>query len=555
MLSAMGQLRSRLSESGSAFQDVFRNPELRKLQLAFVGSITGEWGFMVALLVYADKHGGASGVSLILVLRWFSAALTAPWRAYLADRFRRERVMLAADVSRAVAMAIMTVAAYSGWPSAVIYAAATFVAVASKTFRPAQAALLPALARSPEELTAANVSSSAIESVGAFVGPALGGLLLAATNTGTVFAATCATLVWSAVLVSRLRPSERPLPPVERRSAFAEAVAGFRALGGEPDARVIVSLYACQTFVAGALRVLMVVTALDLLGIGNSGLGFLNSAIGVGGLIGVVAAFALVGRKRLANDFGFGLLLMGLGLGLIGVWPRPVAAIVLMGVMGLGNTLVDVSAVTLMQRAVRDDVLGRVFGALESLLVANLGFGALLAPVLIHAIGIRASLIVSGALLPVVTALLWRRLLRIDERVPTERVELLGANSIFAPLPPATLEHLAAKLMDRRVSAGDLVFRQGDPGDRFYIVENGRVEISIDGDKVADAWPGEAFGEIALLKDVPRTATATALEDTKLLALERDEFIGAVTGHAPSREAADAVIGARLGSLSGVATV
>src|SRR5439155_9777448 len=142
----------------------------------------------------------------------------APWLAYLADRFRRERVMLAADVSRAVAMAIMTVAAYSGWPSAVIYAAATFVAVASKTFRPAQAALLPALARSPEELTAANVSSSAIESVGAFVGPALGGLLLAATNTGTVFAATCATLVWSAVLVSRLRPSERPLPPVERRS-------------------------------------------------------------------------------------------------------------------------------------------------------------------------------------------------------------------------------------------------------------------------------------------------------------------------------------------------
>jgi MFS family permease len=437
----------------------------------------------------------------------------------------------------------------------VIYGAATFVAIMSKLFRPAQAALLPTLARTPEELTAANVSSSAIESVGAFLGPALGGLLLAASNDGTVFAATCGTLVWSAFLVSRLKATEAPPRPTEREGAFTEAVAGFTALGSEPDARIIVGLYSLQTLVAGALRVLMVVTALDLLGIGNSGLGFLNSAIGVGGLVGVVVAFALVGRKKLANDFGVGLLLMGLALGFIGVWPRPFAAIVLMGVMGLGNTLVDVSAVTLMQRAVRDEVLGRVFGALESLLVLNLGFGALLTPVLIHAVGIRASLIIVGALLPVSTTLLWRRLARIDQRVPEERIALLRANPIFAPLPPPTVEHLAAKLIERAVPAGEIVFRQGDAGDLFYIVEDGRVAIEIDGEQVSDAWPGEAFGEIALLKDVPRTATVKAVDDTKLLALERDEFIAAVTGHAPSREAADAVIGGRLGSLSGVATV
>jgi predicted MFS family arabinose efflux permease len=551
----MGQLGTRFSESARAFREVYRNPELRKLQLAFVGSITGEWGFMVAMLVYADRHGGASGVSLILVLRWFSAGLTAPWLAYLADRFRRERVMLAADVSRGLAMALMAVAAYSGWSAAIIYGAATFVAIMSKLFRPAEAALLPTLARTPEELTAANVSSSAIESVGAFLGPALGGLLLAATNDGTVFAATCATLLWSAFLVSRLKPTEAPARRAEHEGALAQAVAGFKALGSEPDARVIVGLYSLQTLVAGALRVLMVVTALDLLGIGNSGLGFLNSAIGVGGLVGVVVAFALVGRKRLANDFGVGLLMMGFALAFIGIWPRPLAALVFMGVMGLGNTLVDVSAVTLMQRAVRDEVLGRVFGALESLLVLNLGFGALLTPVLIHAIGIRASLIVVGALLPVSTLLLWRRLARIDQRVPTERIELLRANPIFAPLPPPTLEHLAAKLIEQNVAAGDVVFRQGDPGDLFYIVENGRVTIEVDGEQVSEAWPGEAFGEIALLKDVPRTATVRAVEDTTLLALDRDEFIAAVTGHAPSREAADAMIGARLGSLSGVATV
>jgi hypothetical protein len=334
-------------------------------------------------------------------------------------------------------------------------------------------------------------------------------------------------------------------------------LAGFHALGTERDARVIVFLYWCQTFVAGALRVLIVVTALDLLKIGNSGLGFLNAAVGVGGLVGVVITFALVGRKRLANDFGFGLILIGAGLGLIGVWPSEVGALLLMGVFGVGNTLVDVSAVTLMQRAVRDEVLGRVFGALESILVLGLAAGAVLTPAFISWIGIRGSLMVFGALLPVVTVLLWARLRSIDSHanIPTERIELLRANPIFAPLPPASIEHLAAKLIPVHVNAGDVVFREGDPGDLFYVVENGRVEIRIDGEKVADAWPGESFGEIALLRDVPRTATVVAVEDADLLALERDEFIAAVTGYAPSRDVADSVIAQRLGSLSGVASI
>lgn len=552
----MTGIRAHFGDSIRAFRAAFGNRELRKLQLAFVGSITGEWGYMVALLVYADAHGGAKTVSFVLVLRWSFAAATSSWLAYLADRFRRERVMLAADVSRAAAMGLIAVAAFADWSPVIIYAGATFVSVASRAFYPAQAALLPTLARTPEELTAANVTSSAIESIGAFVGPALGGLLLAVTDVGTVFAATCGTLVWSALLVSRLRPGPRPEFAAEHGGALAEAMEGFRVLGREPDARVIVFLYACQTLVAGALRVLMVVTALELLDIGNSGLGFLNSAVGVGGLIGVAFAFGLVGRNRLAGDFGLGLLLMGLALGLIGVWPQTAAAIVLLGVLGVGNTIVDVSALTLMQRAVRDEVLGRVLGALEALLIATTAVGALIAPLLIDALGIRAALVIIGGLLPCVTALMWARLHVIDARVraPVELIELLRANPIFAALPAPTLEHLAAKLIPRMVPAGATVFRQGDPGELFYIVEDGRCEISIDGEKVADAWPGEAFGEIALLRDVPRTATVTALEDTKLLALERDDFIAAVTGHAPSREAADAVIGARLASVSGVAS-
>jgi MFS family permease len=528
---------------------------LRKLQLAFVGSITGEWGYFIALLIYANDHGGARGVSLILVLRWTCSALTSSWLAYFADRFRRERVMIGTNLMRAVVMAIMAVAAYGHWSPVVIYAGATFVSVAAKVFRPAQAALLPTLAQTPEELTAANVASSGIESIGAFAGPALGGILLAATNVGTVFLAMVGALIWSSLLISRLHPTERPEAPAERRGALAEAMEGFRVLAKEPDARVIVSLYSCQTLMDGALRVLMVVTALDLLGIGNAGLGFLNAAVGVGGLVGVAVAFGLVGRNRLAGDFGVGLLLMGLGLGLIGVWPRPAAAIVLMGVLGVGNTLVDVSAVTLLQRAVRDDVLGRVFGALQSVLIGTSAIGALIAPVLIDAVGIRVALIITGGMLPVVTGLLWARLHLIDSRVhaKTELVELLSANPIFAPLPPPTIENLASKLVPCTVEADETVFRQGDSGDRFYIVESGRCEIWIDGEKVAEVGPGGGFGEIALLRDVPRTATVKAVEETRLLALDRDDFIAAVTGHGPSREAADAMIGTRLASAAGIA--
>src|SRR6266536_1629684 len=248
----MSEFRSQLAESAQAFQAVFANRQLRKLQLAFVGSITGEWGYLVALVVYANQHGGAKAVSAVLVIRWVSAALTAPWLAYFADRYRRERVMLAADVTRVVAMSMMAAAAFTGASPAIIFVLSGFMAVASKTFRPAQAALLPLLAESPEELTAANVSSTAIESVGSFLGPALGGLLLAVASVGWVFVADALTLVWSALFVIQIHSRPEPPHTAERVGAIRKAVAGFSALGTERDARVIVFLYFCQTVVAGA---------------------------------------------------------------------------------------------------------------------------------------------------------------------------------------------------------------------------------------------------------------------------------------------------------------
>jgi MFS family permease len=554
-----GALRGQLAESLSAFRDVFRNADLRRLELAWAGSVAGEWSYVVALAVFAYQAGGATAVGLVGVIRFLPSAVAAPFTALLGDRYPRARVMLGTDIVRAVALAVAAAAVFADAPAGAIYGLAGFVSLVSTAFQPAQAALLPSLARRPEELTAANVASSTIESVGSFAGPALGGVLLAVTGTGVVFAATAGTFAWSALLVARIGAGERKEREVAVGGGRARtALAGFRTIGSEPRLRLLVGLYAAQTLVAGALNVLIVVTALELLDLGESGVGFLNSAVGAGGLAGVVVALALVGRRRLASDFRLGLILWGVPIVLIGVWPEQASVFALLALLGVGNTLVDVAGLTLLQRAVPDEVLARVFGVLESLVVGTIGLGAVAAPLLVAMLGIRGALIATGALLPLLAVLTWRRLARIDTAlaVPERQLALLRALPLFAPLPAAAIEHLAASLIPVTAAPGAEIIRQGEGGDRFYVVAEGEVDVAVDGAPGARLGPGDSFGEIALLRDVPRTATVTAAGEASLYALERDEFIAAVTGHPASAAAADAVVATRLGSLRpGMASV
>ena len=562
MLPPMSWLRERLRIPALALREVFRNPNLRRCQLAWAGSITGQYAFSIALSVYAYRHGGPTVVGLVIVARMIPAAIVAPFAAIVADRSRRERVMLACDLIRTVALAGAGCIVFAGGPAVAVYALGAVVTTVATVFHPAEAALLPALARSPEELTATNVSSSSIESVGSFAGPAIGGLVLAATSIGVAFLVAAATFVWSALLVARIRSERLPLPDVpaahhEPSSRGREAFAGFRAVAAGPELRVIVGLYTAQTLVAGAAAVLVVVMALRLLDLGSAGVGYLNSATGLGGLVGAAVALALVGRRRIAGDFGIGILLWGAPFVVIGLHPTPAIGLAMLGVLGLGNTLVDVSALTLLQRSVPDAVLARVVGVVEGLSVGAMGVGSVAAPLLIDGFGIRAALIATGLFLPVLALLLWPRLAAIDRRatVPTVRLELLRSIAIFAPLPSATIEHLAHALREVRVPAGVDVVRAGDAGHNFFVIGSGRAEVVLESES-RTLGAGDYFGEIALLRDVPRTATVRALTDLVLYALARDEFIGAVTGHAPSRDAADTVIGARLGSLrSGIAPV
>ena len=549
----MGGLRVHLRESVSAFKGVFANPDLRRLQLAWAAVIVGHWAYLVAVAVFAYDIGGAGAVGLLVVIRTVPAALVAPFAAVLADRYSRVRVMIGSNLVRAALIASAGACIYADTPAWIVYAIVGIAMLVGTPFRPALAAITPAVARTPGELTAANAVSSTLESIGYFVGPALAGLLLAAASPELVFFLTAAAFTLSALVISRVTA-----PPLaahreggERRGVFSEALVGFRTVGGDSRLRILLGLFSAQTLVAGALTVLIVVMAFELLDMGEAGVGWLNSSIGVGALVGSIAALSLAGMRRLSPAFIGGIVLWGLPLVLIGFFSEPAVAIVLLAVVGAGNSLVDVAVFTLIQRAVPDDVLARVFGVIQFLWISTFGLGGLLAVPLVDWLGADGALIVAGAFLPVLALLTGAKLLRLDAaaEAPGAELSLLRSIPIFAPLPGTPLEHLAARLLPLRVDAGTVIVKQGDSGDRFYVVAEGEVDVSVDGARVSELGPGGYFGEIALIRDVPRTATATARTDVVLYALEREDFLAAVTGHAPSASAAEQVASARLGSI------
>ena len=550
-------MRQRLRESKEAFSAVFSNPALRLVELSWALTTTAYWVFIVALSLFAYEEGGVTAVGVVGLIRVLPSVIAAPFAAQLGDRYPRHRVLFLVNIARTALILGAAAVALLDVHVAAIYVLTALVGLMQSLFRPTQAALLPSLARSPEELTAANLVLTTIESVGIFMGPAIGGIMLALTGTDAVFAASAVAFLLSALLLAGVRPEREPARAPLKTGLLRESFAGFATIARDSRLRLIVGLYGAQTLVAGALNVLIVVMALELLDMGEAGIGFLNSAVGIGGLLGGFAALALLSRNKLASDFAVGLVLWGLPIALIGIFPNAALALVLLGVVGIGVTLVDVAGLTLLQRAVPDEVMTRVFGVVQSVFVGTLGLGAIIAPLLIELFDVRGALVASGALLPALALLFWRRLHALDgETLAPAELALLRRLALFRPLPPATLDQLASNLIAVSATDGDEIIGQGDSGDRFYVIAKGEVDVSSDGRPVGTLGEGDYFGEIALLRDVPRTATVTAKGDVELFALERDEFLGAVTGHVESIEAADAVIANRLAGLrSGVASV
>jgi hypothetical protein len=361
-----------------------------------------------------------------------------------------------------------------------------------------------------------------------------------------VFLVAAAALLVAAALLAVVRCEGRiQLTAAARGDDLRElVVGGFRAVN-HPKPRLIVGLFFAQTFVRGCLNVLIVVFVFRVLHTSEGTVGYLMAAIGVGGLVGAFGAMTLEGR-RLAVPLGVALVFWGLPIALVAPRPYLPAAVLLLAVVGAANSVEDVAGFTLLQRIVPDDMLTRALGVTWGIAMGGLALGSIAAPAIVAAVGPRAAFAVVGAILPLLTLLSWRWLVRIDREVaaPAAELELVGGVPMFAPLSVAAKEHVAARLTKVAVPAGKVVVRAGEAGDRFYVVADGELEIANGANGTAAR--GDFFGEIALLRDVPRTATVKATAPSHLYALERDDFLAAVTGHSAVHAAGQAVVEERL---------
>jgi MFS family permease len=518
-----------------------RNENVRRVELAWGAAITAEWAYFVALGVFAYDAGGASAVGLAGLIRLLPAALVAPSAASLGDRMPRERLLLGAMLLGSIALAGSAVAAFAGAESGV-YACAAFVGISSTLIRPTLQALLPSLTRTPEELVASNAATSTVESLGTLVGPLIAGVLIEQARVGITFAFAAAALATGAGLILRVHAQH---PATAKAVSRGRPDVAWRTIQQHPGAPVVVTLMVAQAFVRGCLNVLIVVAAFELLGGAGGTVGLLTAAIGAGGVIGAIVCSTLH-SNRLARVFA--LSLFGWGLPIVLVAPRPelLAAVVLLGIVGAANSVEDVSGFTLLQRAIRDDALSSVLGLIWGAAMGAVAVGSVVAPILVRELGARSAFVLVGLVLPVLTIAGFRRMRALDAlAAPTRQQLLVDRVPMFAPLSLAAKERLATRLLRFDVPAGATVMRAGDVGDRFYIVDSGVVRIELNqGAKQSGA--GEYFGEIALLRDVPRTATVTAATATRLYGLQRADFLAAVTGHAIAEAAAHEVISTRL---------
>ena len=544
----MRRIAASLALAVEALRVTLADDDLRRMTISWFAINCGKWAFLVTNLVIAYQAGGPVAVGILGLARYLTPTLLAPFAGLPVARWPAERVLLAANAVRAVGVTLAVVVVVIGAPITALYFAVALEAGAGAFTRPLQMALLPCIARTPAQLVAANVTASAAEGLGTFIGPAIGGVLLATTGpVGADIAVLLIYLVGLAAIVGL------HVPAIGRPDGSVGAVldqlsAGVRCVARIPGPRLVFIGFGMQTLVRGLLTVLVVVAAVDVLGMGDPGVGALNAAMGLGGFIGAMAAVALTGRERLAPSFAGAMVGWGAPIAVIGLLVNPVVAMLAMGVIGMSNALIDVAGFTLAQRTSPNDSRVAVLGLLDSAANAGVALGGILAPILIAWLGVRGALIVTGSILPVAAVLVWPVLRSVDEGGEglTHRSALIRGVPLFAPLSLATVDYLAARLQPFTADDGVELMREGGIGNSFYLIETGEIEVTQSDRRLRTLGPGAGVGEIALLHDVPRTATVRTLGPVTGYTLDRAAFIEAVTGHSASHSLAMTLVDERL---------
>jgi hypothetical protein len=546
-------LAARLRPPLDALRQIARNPGLLRLELGSLAISAADGMFVVGITVLAYQVGGTPTVALLVIIRNLPSVVTVPFLLSLTAAIPRDRLLRLVALAEVACLVVLAILVIAGAALAVEFLVTALQAIAGALLRPLRATLMPALARTPEELVAGNVAATTGDALAAMLGPGAAAIVLVAGDVAATVVAGAVVMALGLAAVVGIhaapdisRPAPGPGGPAatERMSVLRSA----RELVAMPYARLIVLLFFGQRFVRGVIVVAFVPAAFELLGIGDSGVGLLTSAIGFGGLLGGGVALGLVGRQRLAPAFAAGLIAWGVGILAAGVLPLVVVIVAFLAIAGIGKTALDTAGYTLLQRTVPNDRRSTVFGLLESAISAALAIGPIAAAVLIGTLGPGPTLVVAGALPLVLVLVSWPVLRTADDAavVPQPALRLLSGTPMFRPLQLTTLETLAGRMVERAFPAGSDVVRQGEVGETFYIVVSGRLATLIDGAEVGELGPNDSFGEIALLRATERTATVRALEDSRLVELACAPFLAAVGSTGDSTAAADAVVRARL---------
>ena len=561
----MGEIRRRLRISLAAIRQVLLNPDLRRLEIAWTLSIAAQWALIVALLIYAYELDGALGVGLLGLARTLPTLVGVPLATSLGDRQSRVRVLVGVYLTALASAVVAAVALAMDAGLIAVMAIAAVNAIATAAIRPLQNAIIPGLARSPEELVASNVASSTGEGIGLLVGPAFGGLLLV-FGTPVVALAGAVGMALATVAVTQIRPDRR----LRVRTAPASATpagaapdaagarptstgftAGLRALRSMPTVLLVMGLFGVQPFVRGALTVLIVVASIELVGLGDPGVGLLNAAIGLGGIVGSVGTILLVGRHRLAIVFMVALVVWGAPISVMGLVTVAWVAVAAMVVVGVANAVLDVAGFTTLQRIVPNDVRASVLGTFEGYVAAMAAVGGIVAPALVAWLGIAGALVLTGAILPLAVLVTARGVRKADDiaLVPERQCQLLRGVAMFAPLPLGAIEELASSLEPLTFRPDEDLMRAGEMGDRFILIDAGTVEVVAEGVPVRTIGAGGYCGEIALLRGIPRTATVRAVTEVTAFGLRGADFVAVVTGDRDAARSAARVVDARLANV------
>ena len=496
------------------------------------------------MAVYTFGRGGVGAVATVAVVQLAPTVVLSPLAAYAGDRFRTEVVLAAGYGVQAASMAATAALIAAGAADALVYAAAAVVALGVSFTGPAIGTLLPRVVAVPADLTAATAGLGVLGQLGTFAGPALAGALLVA-GPALVFVVMAVAVAVAAALAVGLDVERPPAagPDIDVGFLLQDALAGFRTLREDGDLRLVVLVGTIGPAVVGVTDVLFVTIADGPLGGDAGGAGLLGAAFGLGSLLGAFGSVALVGNRRLMRPLVAAFAVCGLAIAAVGSVAHVVPVVLGFVVCGGGQSLGRIADGSIIPRLAPPARLARVYGVVEGLESAAIAVGSVAVSALVAWWGIRPATLVVGLLLPALLLALRRSLRRVDEGAAAPDpvlLRLVEAVPLFAGLTPRATERLLASMEEVAFGGDVAVVRAGDEGDRYFLVTSGALAVTVGDRLVRRLGPGDGFGEIALLRDVPRTATITTTEETRLYSVRRDDFLAAVTGHPGTRRAADA---------------